>query len=201
MGRKGKSGVISYQPVTIGGNFKYTKDMADFASKVSQELQRDFPELLSSGFSVEFNKYMGDAAGMGYKDRIELNGSYFKKALQKGDTDYLRGLIAHELTHTMQDRINSSLGLRGDDRNKNTEKIWDSAVSKFVRDNPQYTPKDINKAVSNAYGGGGHSRYGGDATERMAVAVERFYANKGGGGLVTDVGRYVTREINNRRKI
>ena len=138
---------------------------------------------------------MGATAGVEYANKVELNGAHFKKLLKDGKYDEARGIVAHELTHLVQDRINNGLGLKGDDRDKHNATLWDNAVANFVRDNPKYTEKDVKKRVSNQYGGGGHSRDGSRPEELMAVAVQVNAKYGNDGSFTSEVGKYVLKEI------
>jgi len=178
----------------LSGNYKAsTPQMRDIAIQTAEEMQRDFP-LLHKSFEVKYEKYM-DAMGYGFADRIELNGAMIKKRLASGHLTEkeLRSVIAHELTHMMQNRWWQRIGKKGEDYNKFIDDIWNSSVNKYIESNPKFSLAEINKMTSNQYGGGGHSRYGGDSVERMAVAVEMAY--KGNNDAVANVGRLLIDEM------
>lgn len=177
----------------ISGSYKATDEMKSLAMQTAEEMQKDFP-LLHKSFEVKYEKYMG-AMGYGFSDRIELNGAMIKKRLASGHLTEkeLRSVIAHELTHMMQARWWQRIGKKGDDYNKFIDDIWNSAVNKYIESHPKLSLADINKMTSNQYGGGGHSRYGGDSVERMAVAVQMAY--QGNNDAVADVGRLLITEM------
>lgn len=160
-----------------------------------------FSFLQEEEVEIQFNKYMGDTAGYGFLDHIELNGKAFKQAISSGRSDIVnayKAVVVHELTHTIQDRINTASNLRGDEREQNTERIWNNAVNAYIKDNPGKTQAELNKLVSNSYGGGGHSKIGSRASERMATTVELNYRN--GKGVVSDLGGYVIKELQKEMK-
>lgn len=204
MGSVGVSSNSNIERPTISGSYNATQEMKDFAMSVAQDMQKDFP-MLSKSFEIQYNKYMGSVAGYGFLNKIELNGAYLKKSFAQKDLDYVRGIIAHELTHTMQDRIATADGIKGSEaRDAHISKIWNKVVDKYVADHPGITAKDINKRISAIYGGGGHSRQGGSDTERMAVAVEHFYNKIPQGvdknmSMAGEVGKYVIEELKRRR--
>lgn len=181
------------EPV-IGGNYNATPEMIDLAMEVAEQMQGEFPELLSEQFEIRFDKYMGNNAGEGFRDYIALNGAHFKKRLKEDDREYLNGVVAHELTHTMQSRLNTIMGIKGEEnRDKNIERIMDNAIVRYVSDNPDKTVEQINKTIANAYGGGGHSGIGSRADEKMAVSIEHIYS--GETDVVASVGKYVVEEL------
>lgn len=178
----------------LSGNYKaITPQMRDIAIQTAEEMQRDFP-LLHKSFEVKYEKYM-DAMGYGFTDRIELNGAMIKKRLASGHLTEkeLRSVVAHELTHVMQNRWWQRIGKKGDDYNAFIDNIWNSTVNRYIESNPKFSLAEINKMTSNQYGGGGHSRYGGDSVERMAVAVEMAY--KGNNDAVADIGKLLIDEM------
>ena len=193
-GGKGKTSV-SFQPTVVGGSYNATKKMIDFATASSDEFRKLVPKYLSDEVNIDFEKYMGNNAGETYANKVELNGAHFKKLLKDGKYDEARGIVAHELTHLVQDRINDGLGLKGEDRDKHNEMLWNNAVANFVRANPKYTAKDVKKSVANQYGGSGHSRYGSRPEELMAVAVQVNARYGNDGSFTSEVGKYVLKEI------
>lgn len=206
----------------IGGTYKATPQMVEIAQSVYKDMVQDFPILAEGGFEIQFNKYM-EPLGYGFQDRIELKGASFKKYLlpryksedKTDDIVYWKGVVAHELTHAINNRINTYSGVFNNgsgERMTNLERIWYSAVDAYLKDHPNSkhlkTRKDIDKYMSNAYSGGGHSRAGGNADERMAVAIESLYRirqynqlNKSViGSFASEIGKYVAAELKKESK-
>lgn len=204
MGSVGVSNISNIEKPVVAGSYNATQEMKDFAMSVAQDMQKDFP-MLAKSFDILYEKYMGSVAGYGFLNKIELNGAYLKKSFAQKDLDYVRGVIAHELTHTMQDRIATAEGIKGSEaRDAYIDNMWNKAVDRYVADHPGITPKEINRRVSAIYGGGGHSRQGGSGKERMAVAVEHFYNKIPQGvdrhmNIAGEVGKYVIEELKRRK--
>ena len=188
------------EPFNVGGNYKATQEMIDTVRAIAEEVREDFP-ILDTAVDISFNKGLGRYGGLGWQDEIELNGKLIKDKLAKAlHKDYavneIRGFVSHELTHVMQDRMNSASGIFGsDNREDNIERIWNNAVNNYLKspESIHKTKEQVDKMMSNVYGGGGHSRIGGRVSERMAVAVENYYTKDH--TLAQKVGKYVVEEL------
>ena len=175
----------------IGGSYKSTPEMQNLAMKVAIKLQKQFPELLADEFEMHFNKYMS-AMGYGFRDRIELDGAGFKKLLKSGEDKECEGLVAHEIIHTIQARLNTAMELKGDEREKNIDRIMDNVIKRYASDKG-VDVASVSKTLAHEYGGGGHSRLGGASDEKMSVAVQSLFI--GESGMAAEVGQYVLDEL------
>ena len=193
-----EDGSIGMPKPKIAGTYKPTPEMENLALQQGIKMQKEFPELLAEEFEIRFEKYMGSTGGYGFQDYIEINGASNKRLLKESydreeHISQYKALVAHEIIHTMQARLNTALGLRGEERDKNMKRMWDNIVDKFVSDNPDKDAAQINKLVANDYGRGGHSRLGADPEECMSTSVERYY--EGRNNSVARLGEYVLQEF------
>lgn len=183
----------------FGGDYKATPEMVKIVDETARQMQEEFP-ILNKQFNIDINKNM-ESAGLNSDDKgIELRGATLKRCLEYGKEKVIRGTVAHELTHLIQERLIRQNGLSKyifDEESKNyIDSIWDRAVERYVKDNPKFTVKEVNKIMSNAYGDGGHSRIGGTSIEKMAVAVQQVYRGYG----KVELGKYVIEELKKEMK-
>lgn len=194
-----EDGSIGMPKPKIAGNYgKQTPEMESMALQVGIKMQKEFPELLADQFEIRFEKYMGSDYGDGGRDYIDLNGAALKKLLkepydQEIHRQTYRGVVAHELTHTMQDRLNTALGLKGDEREKNLDRMWDNIIRRYSKDR-NMDPEDVKRIDGILASYYGKSRIGATATEKMAVAVEMAY-HTGGNKRIEGLGEYVLQEF------
>lgn len=178
----------------FGGDYKATSEMVQIVGETAEKMQEEFP-ILRKSFNIDINKNM-DAGGLTWDaNGIELRGATLKHYLHWKDPEQIRGITAHELTHVMQHRLVELKGLpkyiHDEESIKYIDSIWNRAVERYVKANPKFTIKEVNKIMANAYGEGGHSRIGSTSIEKMAVAVEAVYRGWG----QTEIGKYVIEEL------
>lgn len=174
-----------------------TPQMKQLVTEVYEDMQKEFPDFL--GKAVEFDFYNGggfEAIG----DSVSLDGRYMKQVLQKDNKYlemYVRSTVAHELTHTIQQRMGKARA------EEISTKILDTAIDRYVKENPNATKKQVLKDLKKAYGlrtlDCDTSRR--PMMERMAVAVESYYMDKKYPGNsytkkdIIHIGYYVAEEL------
>jgi len=183
----------------FGGDYKATPEMVQIVGETAKKMQEEFP-ILRKSFNIDINKNM-DASGLVWDDKgIELRGATLKHYLHWKQPKEIEGIVAHELTHVIQERLIRQNGLPKyifDGESKNyIDSIWNRAVERYVKDNPKFTIKEVNKIMANTYGDGGHSRMGGTSIEKMAVAVQQVYRGYG----KVEIGKYVIEELKKEMK-
>ena len=174
-----KTSAVVYEKPVINTTFykSTTQQMKDIVADTYADMQKEFP-ILSKAVTFDINNGGGfDAAG----SAINLDGRYMKEYLKR-DSEYnddyyemyLRGVIAHELVHTVQSRMGKAQA------EEVASNILSSAVDKYVRDNAGTSKEQVLKDLKKAYG---VRTLDSDATrrpmmERMAVAVQHYYLSK-----------------------
>ena len=178
-----------------------TPQMKQLVTEVYEDMQKEFPVL---GKAVEFDFYNGggfEAIG----DAVSLDGRYMKQALQRDNKYhemYVRSTVSHELVHVIQARIGKA---KDEEISAN---ILNTAIDRYVKDNPGTTKEQILKDLKKTYGlrtlDCDTSRR--PMMERMAVSVEAYYMDKKYPGNsytkknIARIGYYVAEELKRRMR-